>query len=813
MPLFWLSLAFLGGILLGELLNWSLITWLALAGFTLFLALLRLILVRRFPALVPRPLAIPLLRVPYSLLLAALFLGAARYQSVQPTWTPDDIAWYNDRPVEYVVEGVLVRPADERERYANLRLEVDHLRPVGETSYLPVDGMLLVQVPPGGGWDYGDRLQLQGMLKTPPENEEFSYRDYLARQGMYSIMSYPDTQLLERDQGNKFLAAIYNLKSRLLEMVYQLFPEPEASLLAGILLGVESRIPEDLEEAFRDTGTAHIVVISGFNITIVAGLFAVLFGALLGKRLGALAAVLAIAVYTLLVGAEAAVVRAALMGGLSLFAAQVGRRQDGLNTLAFVAALMALINPMVLWDVGFQLSFTATLGLVLYAKPLTEAFTRFATRYTSPQTARRLAIPVEGFLFFTLAAQLTLLPVVAYHFRQVSLISLLANPAVLPAQPPVMVLGGLAVLLGVLYQPLGQWVAYLAWPFVAYTIRAVEFFARWPLGVISFGDFALVWVAVFYAVLLGLTFRGNIRNWISCQGGQPISGTKPSSPAGGTPPAGRLPTWFPSFALGFLGVATVLVWRTALSAPDGKLHLTVLDVGSGDALLVQSPTGRFLLVDGGPSASRLSDALGRRLLMSWRKLDYLVVAAGGDEQVAALPASLESFPPGNVLWAGPDAASYNSRRLQEQLSKDRVPVESIRTGQVLELGGGAKLHVLAAGQRGSVLLLEWGDFRTLLPVGLDFESMEALQADLTLTPVTALLLADSGYAPLSPPEWIARWQPQVVLLSVGAGDKLGRPDPETLAAVEGYTLLRTDQNGWIELSTDGEQLWVEAERR
>jgi beta-lactamase superfamily II metal-dependent hydrolase len=91
--------------------------------------------------------------------------------------------------------------------------------------------------------------------------------------------------------------------------------------------------------------------------------------------------------------------------------------------------------------------------------------------------------------------------------------------------------------------------------------------------------------------------------------------------------------------------------------------------------------------------------------------------------------------------------------------------------------------------------------------------MEALQADLTLTPVTALLLADSGYAPLSPPEWIARWQPQVVLLSVGAGDKLGRPDPETLAAVEGYTLLRTDQNGWIELSTDGEQLWVEAERR
>jgi competence protein ComEC len=136
-----------------------------------------------------------------------------------------------------------------------------------------------------------------------------------------------------------------------------------------------------------------------------------------------------------------------------------------------------------------------------------------------------------------------------------------------------------------------------------------------------------------------------------------------------------------------------------------------------------------------------------------------------------------------------------------------------QAGHILELGQGARLHVLAVEPRGAALLLEWGNFRALLPVGMDFDSMTALIKDPNLTTMTALLLADGGYAPLNPPEWIERWGPQVVLLSVAAGDAQGRPDPQVLQALEGRTLLRTDRNGWIDLSTDGEQMWVEVERK
>ena len=281
---------------------------------------------------------------------------------------------------------------------------------------------MLVRLPPGGDWRYGDRVRLEGYLYTPSENEDFSYKSYLAHQQIYTLftcgacLTCDDrpietcARLVERDQGSSFMSAVYALRERLVQVVYRLFPDPEAGLLAGILLGVETGISPQVLEAFRVTGTAHIIAISGFNFAVVASLFVLVFGRLLGRWRGMLAAWLGIALYAALAGASASVVRSAIMGGVSIFAIRLGRRQSGLNSLAFVAAVMALFDPMILWDVGFQLSFMATLGLVLYAEPLSGWFTGFASRWLPLVSARRLAQPVGDYLLFTLAAQVTTLP-------------------------------------------------------------------------------------------------------------------------------------------------------------------------------------------------------------------------------------------------------------------------------------------------------------------------------------------------------------------------------------------------------------------
>jgi competence protein ComEC len=796
MPLFWISLAFLCGILISPKLTLSIPCWLFIA--TLGLILLLPPVTRRINSRLPTtiiqftqtlkfssPTLIPLLVIFFS-------LGAIRYQLAQPRIGPAFIAFYNGQPGEYLVDGVILEPPDVRDTYVNIRLTVEQAAAVpaqaDAAEFIPVQGLLLARLPAGASFAYGDRVQLQGKLETPPENEDFSYRNYLANHGIYSTMFYPAMSLLQQDQGNPFFPALYTFRQHALEVVYSLYPDPEASLMAGILLGVQSGIPQDVMEAFRLTGTSHIIVISGFNITIIAAMFTLVFSRVLGVRKGAAVAVIGIILYTLLVGANPAVVRAAILGILTLIGLQLGRRQEGLNSLLIVAAFMAIITPTVLWDVSFQLSFAATLGIMIYADPLTQGFTNFAARFLPSDKASRLAAPVGEFFLLTLAAQLTTLPLMIYYFKRLSLTALIANPLILPAQPALMVLGGLSVLSAMIFKPLGQLLAWAAWPFTAYTIRVVEWLAGVPHGSIALGQVAFPLILLFYGLLFSITFAGSR-----------ISGM-----------VRRLS---PAVLLVIMAVISFLVWKAALNAPDNRMHVTILDVGTGDAVLIQSPSGRNVLINGGPSTLGLSDALGRRLSLFDKSLDWVVVADIDNEDLTAIPGNLERFRPANVLWAGNTTGTRAVAELQTQLIALSIPITTMQPGQALDLGSGASLRVLSTDPKGADLLLEWDNFRMLLPMGLDFDSLETLQENSAMRNVTAVILPESGYAPLNPPELIDFLHPQLAVLSVAAGDKTGLPSPETLDALEGYNLLRTDQNGWIEITTDGCQMWVEVERK
>lgn len=786
LPFFWLSLAFLVGIILASQVSLTYDIWLILAGIFLLFALRP-----RRPAGWLRLSVKSYLIIVLSLV--SLCLGGLRYQISLPEIDAFHIAWYNDREYELLVTGTLAEPPDYRDTYTNLRLNVEAVDT--GSGDLPVEGELLVRVFPNETYKYGERIRIRGKLVTPPENEEFSYRDYLARQGVHSYMSQTEVTRLPGEGGNPVRKTIYAFKDKALKNIYLIFPDPEASLLAGILLGVDTGLPRDLQQAFKDTGTAHIIAISGFNIAIIAGLFFTLFSRVLGQLRGSILAILGIALYTFLVGADAAVVRAAIMGGISLTIRQLGRRNDGLNALMLSAVIMSVFNPYIPWDVGFQLSFFATLGLILYAEPFQNWAVNLITRFTSPGNAQRVAAPVSEYILLTLAAQLTTLPIMAFHFKRISLVSLIANPFILPVQPAVMIVGGIAVILSLIWIPLGAIAAYAAWPFVAYTIRMVELFDLFPNGVIVLGDFSLWLVILFYAALLTWTLARHRLKEL-------FSGDR-----------ANLPTIPAMTVAAALTVIAMVTWRAAFTAPDGKLHITFLNVGSADAILIESPTGRHILVNGGPSASLLSDGLGRRLPPSDRRLDWLIIASTQENQLSGLPRVVERIPPANVLWAGNTEASFSARSLDEWFIDQSIPVTQAESDFELELGKGAIMNILNVNSRGAVLLIEWGDFRALLPVGMNFSAQEELNYGEEIKSTSLLLIADSGYAPINPPEWIANLNPQLIVLSVAAGDPDGLPHDGTLEAIEDYPALRTDHNGWIEVTTDGTEMWSEVEKQ
>ena len=783
-PLFLLSLAFISGVILADSLTLPAYVWLILFVSALLLSGASFFLRDK-------------INVPYIWLIlasfGAFFLGAARFQSQVPDIDAFHIAWYNDREYDLLVTGRLDAPPDYRDTYTNLRLEVEAVDT--GSGNLPVEGLMLARVFPNESYQYGERIRLRGRLLTPPENEEFSYRDYLARQGIRATMNYGEVTRLPGNGGNLILRWVYAFKEKALGNIYRIFPDPEASLLAGILLGVDTGLPQDLQQAFKDTGTAHIIAISGFNIAIIAGLFITLFSRVLGQTRGAITAVIGIILYTILVGADAAVARAAVMGTLSILARLFGRRNTGLNTLVITALIMTLIDPNIPWDVGFQLSFFATLGLILYAEPFQNWAVNLITRFTNPGMAQKLARPVSEYILFTLAAQLTTLPIMAYHFRQISLISIIANPFILPVQPAVMILGGLALLASLVWIPLGALAALLAWPFAAYTIRVVELFDRVPQGVISLGNFSLVFVIVFYLALFSWTLgRRQIKDFFKTR--------ERDLPA--------LPT---AAIATLLLIMVVVVWRAVFSASDGRLHITFLDVGSADAILIEPPQGGTLLINGGPSTSLLSDGLGRRIPPLKRELDWLIIASTQENQLSALPRLVERIPPKNVLWSGTVEASYAARDLSKWFIDHDIPVVQAETGMEFDLGDGATMSVVNVNARGAVLLVEWNAFRALLPIGMNFTALEELSMGKDIGPVNLLLIADSGYAPVNPQDWLANLAPEILVLSVEAGDKDGLPQEEIQAVLDEHPGLRTDYNGWIHVATDGERVWFDVQKQ
>ena len=786
-PLMWFSLVFLAGIVLGSLVLQSLWTWLSFAA----LAILLLILVRILAARLP-PSAFRLLP-PAFILLFALFLGAARYQYSVPHFDAYHIAFYNDREYDLLITGTLIEPPDYRDKYTNLRLKVSKVD-TGD-SELSVNGLILVRVSNNQTFEYGDNLRLRGKLKTPPENEDFSYRDYLAAKNIHSYMTSAEVTILPGKGGNPIVAALYAFKQRSLDNIYRMFPDPESSLLAGILLGVDTGLTDKLQQAFKNTGTAHIIAISGFNMSIIAGIFFAFFSRFFGERRGTLFAIVGIVLYTFIVGAEAAVVRAAVMGSLALFAKQVGRRQMALNTLLVVAAVMCLWNPLYVWDVGFQLSFFATLGLILYATPFSDFANQIITRYFPSSTAEKFAELFSEFVLLTLAAQLTTIPIMAYHFQRISLVSFIANPFILPPQPAVMILGGMALLISHVSLFLGQLAAWVAYPFVIYTIRMVELFDRVPHGTVILGDLSIWFVILFYAALFAVTFGwSSFREWIR------TVGQRAAAVGAGS-------------GLLILVIGLFLAWRAAASLPDNRLHVTFLDVGSADAVLIQTPSGQHVLVNGGASVTTLADELGRRLPAFNHKLDWLIVAGTEEEQVAALPRVVERYPPDAVLWSGNEEASFSSLVLKEYLTMNDIQVKNAEVGDALDLGDTGTLNVLTAGPRGAVLLIEYKNFRALLPVGMSFEALDELRHGASVGPVSLLSLANSGYAASNPPDWITNLNPELVVLSVAAADENGMPDGDVLQSLDGFSLLRTDENGWIEITTDGTQMWVNVEKQ
>ncbi|MGC8872940.1 MAG: ComEC/Rec2 family competence protein [Chloroflexia bacterium] len=408
---------------------------------------------------------------------AFLFLGLLRASLLRSPCAGDSLATLEGRSV--VVRGVVAGESEQMGAVNRFPFQVEALRD-GGGPWQKVAGKMLVAAPVYLAPSYGMRLELQGKLVPLVGGAAGTQR---------FCVELRDLQLAERIPGTGGavpLRILYRMRGWARTRLQALFPEPQAALLVGVLLGARTGLPRDVAEAFSRSGTSHILAISGWNITLVVGFL----GAgmrFLPRRLSFPLLLGGIAAYTLLVGAGAAVVRAALMGSLYLFARQAGRPADALTALFASAWIMTLWNPRMLFDIGFQLSCSATLGMLLFVPIWAQILHRWPS-WLGESTAA------------TLSSQLLTWPIVAWHFRTFSLVVPLANLVACPALAPLMLLGALALCLGRM-PLLGALVCGAAWVVASYMLGVVRWTGALPWAAFSLPALGPSFLLAYYGAL------------------------------------------------------------------------------------------------------------------------------------------------------------------------------------------------------------------------------------------------------------------------------------------------------------------------
>ncbi len=421
-----------------------------------------------------------------SLFFLALTLGAARVNysldngQVIGNWQP----LIGERTT---FTGVVIAEPEERETYTKLIVKEEKT----EIKFL-----LRAPIYPEVG--YGDLVQVVGVLERPENfaNEsglEFDYVSYLAKDGIYLTVENPTVESLGENHGSVIKKTLLAIKARFLASLNRTLPEPSASLAAGLILGAKRGLGQELNEHFRRAGLSHIVVLSGFNLAVVAS-FLLIFFSFLPPPANWLLAGGGIIFFTIMSGGEAAAVRAALMALVALLARSTGRLYDATSALFLAGAAMIIWNPLLLaFDIGFQLSFLATLGLIFISPVLASLLSRLPKKFGFAEL-----------VYSSLAAQLAVAPWIAYRLGQISLVSLPANLLVLPLVPLAMLTAFLSGLTGLISSFLAI-IPAAATEFLLTTIVSVaSYFSAWSWASITVRLPLAVCLLVYLLLIIGI---------------------------------------------------------------------------------------------------------------------------------------------------------------------------------------------------------------------------------------------------------------------------------------------------------------------
>jgi len=692
-------------------------------------------------------------------------------------------------------------------------------------------------------WRRGDVLRLSGELLQPEPARNFGgfdYRAYLRRQHIHFLLSVKGTAGVERTPASRTFSLISlergldGLRAELSAKLAAAFPEDQAGYMNGLVLGITDGIDPDQYDQFSGLGLTHLLAISGLHVAVFTGVLLWLFRCLrLPRETAILIVMLLLPLYVLLTGAAPSIVRAGLMAMLGLHAVRRNRMKDALHLVCLAGLAMLAWNPYYVLDVGFQLSFLVTAGLILGVPPMSRLL---------PVRQPRM----NGALSVALTAQLVSFPLTVFYFNQISFLSLAANLLLVSIVSFIVTPGGALAMLAALVHP--GTAKLLAWP-VAVLNRVTFGLVSWmnaiPRMKLVWPSPPVWWIPLYYVcggILLIAAVQAKEARTLERNGIRLPERSGPRPLVRGA--------WLTASRRRNLAACLFLALLVSgCVPPDGRQAgtgtVSYLDVGQGDSILIRTPGNRILLVDGGGTVRfrkpgeewkerRDPYEIGKKLLVPLLKkrgigaIDALIVSHLDEDHLGGLQAVVEELTVHRILFNGTLKESESAERFFRTALQKAIPVEQALAGSRYRPDGETELTFLNQASPAGILVdapdqneeslvfvMDMLNRRFLFPGDAGQETERSLIAGPMSLPdgrrVDVLKVGHHGSRTATSAAWLAYWQPVSAVISAGKNNIYGHPSGETLARLKtaDVRVFRTDLDGEIRMKVTRRGLTID----